>query len=515
MSASPLLHDEDWLKLLAHVAEAYTDVTLSRGFTSFKQGQVVSLSMAEARMVQAKVDDSDSYRVTLDLDQLAASRCTCPVGRSCKHLAAVMMELGDRLGYPAAHIMNAKMHMKRAAAAASSESAILELPNLPVSAWQQFLDNLTIQFKPALDQGSYVLQLRNHLAALSKYDIPFSAQDRAFFELHQELFLLRKIKSSSSHSASFFTSSTIYKVYDDIMTWLKANVLRLSLEQSGDRLTSTLAYIRQQMAEQTGHSYQDFGIYTALWTAWRKADGTAAHVHARKELEAWPSASTPSLHAANTFLLLVADKPNDAWSFFEAAPSFKDTPAYLFVSFFDYMIESRRYADLIDWLKKSNEFFSNPRTRELDTYAKYWQIAIQHVPQGEGEMWQALEALLPRSFWLIEKLLYERGNWKAWLEMQISQGRDPLFHRVSVLQPIEKEQPQLLLPYYHQAVHHYVGLKNRHDYKAAVKLLKRLGKVYKKLKQPERWAAFLDGFADRHSRLRALQEELKKGKLLE
>ncbi|MNT90218.1 hypothetical protein D3C72_2310820 [compost metagenome] len=56
--------------------------------------------------------------------------------------------------------------------------------------------------------------------------------------------------------------------------------------------------------------------------------------------------------------------------------------------------------------------------------------------------------------------------------------------------------------------------KNRHSYKAAVKLMKRLAKLYKKLKREERWEEFLEVFTSRNSRLRALQEELRKGKLI-
>lgn len=60
----------------------------------------------------------------------------------------------------------------------------------------------------------------------------------------------------------------------------------------------------------------------------------------------------------------------------------------------------------------------------------------------------------------------------------------------------------------------HVLLKNRSGYKAAVKLLKRLAKLYKKLKREERWEEFIIVFSSRHSRLRALQEELRKGKLI-
>jgi hypothetical protein len=143
----------------------------------------------------------------------------------------------------------------------------------------------------------------------------------------------------------------------------------------------------------------------------------------------------------------------------------------------------------------------------------------RYVKECVGECisswWNVLEGMLPHSSPIIEDLLYEQRKWKPWVEMQILQGHDPLYHRVSVLQPIEKEEPSLLLPYYHQAIDHYVALKNRYDYKLAVKLLKRLEKAYKKMKQAESWDRFFTGFVDRYSRLRALQEEMKKGKLLE
>jgi uncharacterized Zn finger protein len=82
------------------------------------------------------------------------------------------------------------------------------------------------------------------------------------------------------------------------------------------------------------------------------------------------------------------------------------------------------------------------------------------------------------------------------------------------LQPIEKDAPELLLPFYHQAVERYIAHKNRDGYKAAVKLLKRLSKIYKKMKREEPWEQFITALAVRNSRLRALQEELRKGKLI-
>ncbi len=97
---------------------------------------------------------------------------------------------------------------------------------------------------------------------------------------------------------------------------------------------------------------------------------------------------------------------------------------------------------------------------------------------------------------------------------QLSSGRDPANYKVTGAKACRTGAPQLLLPFYHQAVERHMSHKNRDGYKAAVKLLKRLSKLYGRLKQEERWQHYIEQFATRHSRLRALQEELRKGKLI-
>ncbi|MNY43599.1 hypothetical protein D3C86_1785730 [compost metagenome] len=129
-------------------------------------------------------------------------------------------------------------------------------------------------------------------------------------------------------------------------------------------------------------------------------------------------------------------------------------------------------------------------------------------------MWSTLSAMLPLSGGIYEDKLLDHGKWRDWMDYQLSSGKVPSDFRVSDLQPVEKHAPELLLPFYHQAAERFVLEKNRHSYKAAVKLLKRLAKLYKKMKREERWGEFLDAFTTRHSRLRALQEELRKGKLI-
>ncbi|MDF2663089.1 MAG: hypothetical protein K0Q94_5880, partial [Paenibacillus sp.] len=192
-SANPPLNDEKWLLVLKYAAKSFNDVTLSRGFQYFKQQYVVALNITENRTVQAKVTGHEDYTVTLQLEQLGSSYCTCPVHTCCKHQAAVMMELADRLGYPAAQIVNAKQHLARTAATPSAESLLHELARMSVSDWHEYMNQATSLVKPSYDQGMYVQALRIPLASLLKGSAPSATADLIYFELHQFLFILQKI----------------------------------------------------------------------------------------------------------------------------------------------------------------------------------------------------------------------------------------------------------------------------------------------------------------------------------
>ena len=183
-------------------------------------------------------------------------------------------------------------------------------------------------------------------------------------------------------------------------------------------------------------------------------------------------------------------------------------------TFLDAIVSAGDRERLAAWLVAVGPMLGGYRRELLERYAAYWEQVVADMPELEPQMWAGYVRLLPYSKALYEEKLLACGKWQDWIDYQLSHGSEPLDYRVSVLQPIEKAAPELLLPFYHQAVERYVLLKNRAGYKAAVKLLKRLAKLYAKLKREERWSAWMDAFTGRHSRLRALTEELRKGKLI-
>jgi hypothetical protein len=518
MPSTPILNDEQWSKLLEYVAETYNEVSLSRGFHFYKQQMVTSMNITtELRKVNAVVEEfGEKCQVAIDLNQLKASSCTCPVKTSCKHVAATLMELSDRQGYPASQIMNAKMALKRVAAQASNMSNLEQLPGMTVDGWHKFMEHYTFHLKPSYDQWNYVELLRVQLANLKRKPISFSETDLFYFEFHQRLFILRKIVEQNAQTGvTFFTAATVYHLSDELDEWLKVTAKTLDDGQHGERITQTSAYLRAQMAIESPKKLHHFRVFATYWAYHVPGEGSliAAEITAFEEMEA--ADLSFSLCAGRAYLFLRQRKSHHAWDTLVSHATFKEAPTLLFVPFLDYMKHAQDWPEMVQWLLRLSSFYQGKRHLEVDVYVSYWKLVVAALPEAETDMWQSLGELLPTTYRIIEELYYEKRQWKPWIEMQIAQGYDPFTHRVHVLQPIEKESPELLLPYYHQAVEHYIRLKNRHDYKSAVRLLKRLEKVYKKMKQPERWDAFFTRFVSRFSRLRALQEELKKGKLLE
>jgi hypothetical protein len=150
---------------------------------------------------------------------------------------------------------------------------------------------------------------------------------------------------------------------------------------------------------------------------------------------------------------------------------------------------------------------------ELEQYSNYWMRLLEHVSEEES-YFQAMRSLLPRSYDLYATYLYDKHKHFEWIDLQLFMDIHPLSHRAADLQQVEKVEPYALLPYYHQFIEKSIQMKNRPAYKDAVKMLKRLAKVYKKTKQSDVWEHYIDHLSMKHSRLRALQEELRKGKLL-
>lgn len=85
-------NDGQLLKLLeGNIREHMQQVIVERGWEYFRKGNVRKVEVHDQHLLTGVVAGSELYAVSIDVMDYAYSRCTCPYGGFCKHMAAVFL----------------------------------------------------------------------------------------------------------------------------------------------------------------------------------------------------------------------------------------------------------------------------------------------------------------------------------------------------------------------------------------------------------------------------------------
>lgn len=547
MQPKTMINDAEWDKLISDVAYYFEDLTLKRGFQYYKQNRVRSFRMISSRRVMAVVEGREDYAVSMELDSLTDSHCDCPVKGPCKHMAAVLMSVAESQERSVNMLANAKavIDRKKAEALEASSAAGVSgsrreqakklaglIPGATVAEWRDYMALLTAPLAQTVRNPQYAERALSAIAQ-AKADLPPAAE--LLFQLNAHLFILESLitpggqhnagaLSSPGYALGYYTAIAVSELQEAIIRLMKRSLPLASEPEAWLRLKDTLAYVQLEMLTESRDRLREqpyFSFcYDQLWQHWIAPNASDPAIYL-EELEALRDRAGGLGAAVNRSALLLAESrmyfylsdDKAAWERLAAASERPGLHPDELLGCLEPLAEAGHWSRLAAWLETTGPLL-NSRLYNLHSYAGYWEEVVRRLPEAEPQMWSTLSAMLPLSGGIYEDKLLDHGKWRDWMDYQLSSGKVPSDFRVSDLQPVEKHAPELLLPFYHQAAERFVLEKNRHSYKAAVKLLKRLAKLYKKMKREERWGEFLDAFTTRHSRLRALQEELRKGKLI-
>ncbi|SFB53634.1 Uncharacterized conserved protein, contains Zn finger domain [Cohnella sp. OV330] len=531
---APPENDPRWEDLLRRVAETFDDLTLKRGYQYYKQGRVKISDPEDMRHLQAEVTGTATYRTRVDLEALEDGKCSCPVGRPCKHMTAVLMEWAGYHGYPVPTLANAKTlaSRPRPASAGRQQNAEIErlardavrIPEMSVPEWLDLFGRCLAPIAGQVRNTQYVKQA---LGLFYKIKPALPPVAERLFELSALLFLMRHAAETQSNPAlgpnsylGYFTHLAVTDLHEAAMGCLDRPLPAADEPLARDRLLGTVDILRAAMLAPGPTQDYELKHYGRLWETWLAPPygSEALCAEELRKLEAaepgLPPQSKGAWNAAVLRMLFGLNDDDRALALL-AGESGRLGSAHVaqLSEMLGELARREEWQRLLRWLTELGPLMSGRRLRELETYAGLWDAVVAKLPEAEPRMWETLESLLPSSQSIYESRLLAAGRYEEWIDIQLSFGREPLDYRATELAPLEKEAPHALLPFYHQAVERYVAMKNRASYKSAVKLLKRLAKLYKKMKREERWIEFYELFELRHSRLRALQEELRKGKL--
>jgi hypothetical protein len=265
-------------------------------------------------------------------------------------------------------------------------------------------------------------------------------------------------------------------------------------------------------------------LYRLLWThlfkkkPWREEE--VRKINERlKELHDWENPLPPTIAGIHLNFLLGDDEPG-----LKMIGHIEDeviTPYLIhWIDLLSHQKAWKRVAPLIDlFLQKIKGYLE-----ELGGYhscSSFTKTAVKAIApycaeNGRTDLFErALTQTLPYSFADYEYLLFERGQFERWGELQAYVGLNYYDLPKERLKMVEKEKPEVLLGMLHQLAQREIEQKNRQSYKLAVRHLKKLRTLYKKMKRPDDWEYFFDTLLDKTKRLRAFHEECKRSKLIE
>ncbi|WP_026679275.1 hypothetical protein [Fictibacillus gelatini] len=207
---------------------------------------------------------------------------------------------------------------------------------------------------------------------------------------------------------------------------------------------------------------------------------------------------------------------------FERVDQMEEFSVYHSMVWIELLFSWRQWDDLLKWLlalkptfkRILGYYYRDAEARELihDYLHFFWKYAQYTGEEEEYE--QLLIEFLPITFHEYGEYLLVQQHFERWVELYLLMGFSPSLINGADLKEVENENREVLLPLYHQSVDKLIREKNRKSYKLAVYFLKKLKTIYKKMKREERFEQFIEKLSDEYSRLRAFQEELKKGKLI-
>ncbi|WP_426451078.1 hypothetical protein ACP26L_03195 [Paenibacillus sp. S-38] len=544
--------------LAAAVYRYFPYPVLEQGWQVYSEGRIIDY-IVDGVLIRAFVMD-DSYErdypllVELNLEDLRYSTCDCHSDGYCEHMAAVVFEWCDRADYDPAKLLKSGSSAL-GGTGGSSAARLSSAGGGEAGDWASILDTLTTarsllpREESAVDLESPVegsgpvgwhkyFRSRVHPNRFSSLQAASGLYDKVLgellpiaegweetaaklYELHVILFAMKlteEIQVSHIRQQYDFSYYQRMEVYRDLASrcWEHfADIVRVIPRQAAwEHYESVLLE-----TEEVLHSYAQpapstvvpwMQIYTALWwdLLWSEAGAEREKARLLKvsEEEELPSSRAEWLMSAQLLFAMRGGMDEEAMAL--AARMGHSAPAKV-LPYLEVMARTRNWERMAAWLQRLVPWMTRVPGGQLGSYFALWE-QVRGALGLQQEWKDAVFALLPRSLDYYTEELMNSGLYKEWVDVHLVLGYTPMDFRASELKPIETEQRELLLPWYHHSVELFIAEKNRDAYKRAVRLLKKLQSHYKKLKRTEVWDRYLVYLTTRYSRLRALQEEMQK-----
>lgn len=516
---------------------------VQKGLLLYRQGLVYGLRF-DGELVTASVQDVTSVQVKLDLNFINTSECSCPADGFCRHILAVFFHALAKGGSVSDWVEGWRQPLRAKTVAVNlglkTARDLLKTSKKPESSYEDWKTAFYSSFRMILyGQGDPKPYVVNELFRVYwrriKADAPVKLEWRMLYELIasvQSFNMLAGMAMEAGHSEYMVDRYyrhiflELMEEIESVMDKLSVHSLPFAFDQFIERMKDDAADL---LSGYRGLDYEGTHLYRLLWSqifkkkAWRDAERERLEAQLRENADrGQPEGNTDQLPLMIGMIhqAILAKKDEQALALLNQL-DINGQPYYL------YWLE--QFTGLRDW-KRSAPFIEQfvgrlnrylQVLRNYDACTDFTRLAVELVAPycietGRDDLMErTLVQSLPYSFRVYDSFLFSQKLYAKWAELQAFIGVEmDYLGTTDRIKVVQKGEPAALLPLYHQAIQKNIDSKNRSSYREAVKLLKKLRTIYKKMDRLEEWDRFFEKLLSNTKRLRAFQEECIRGKLV-
>lgn len=501
---------------------------VQKGLMLYRQG-LVSKVRLENEQISAVVQDVTRVHVDMNLNFLQISTCSCPADGLCRHQLAAFFHVYAQVASVTDWVENWRqpIHEQKSAHHWGIQRA-KDLLKVTGSLKPDY-DRWVSSFHEGFESIMQAQKNRKPYLVSSLYEV-YSRKLKASAPVEQEwrqlYFLiasvhtfqgLLRLSTENGFSEDDITRhyrGVFYNIIDDVenlVDKLNVQALPFAFDSFMEKLKndSTTLVSGDYVLE-----FERTHLYIILWTrlfkkkTWQEEELTQLQTYEK----------TLPVLIATIHQLIMLREDDKALRLLQVLKDYA-TPFMIFwIEKLTALKEWKRMGPFVDVFSQAARNYMQTLN---DHYARmdFSRLAIRTVGAfaTETKKHEVYEKILiqtlPYSYRHYDDFLFEMGSYEKWSDLQAYLGYDLSSISSERIRFLQKEQPEILLPLYHQSIQQHIEMKNRGNYREAVKQLKKLRTLYKKLKRTDEWQDFLEILLERTKRLRAFQEECERGKL--
>jgi uncharacterized Zn finger protein len=516
---------------------------VSKGLLLFRQNLVSNVKVREEE-ASADVQDVTPVSVRLDLQFPLLSKCSCPYSGWCRHQMAAFFMIYNKVARVSEWIQDWRSQESSPASVTDDKSSLDDLlkkhsstgalrkasdllqerktrGDTPDEWWQFFETLLQKDDLQLLERQPYLMDvIIQNIYKRFRKEAPFEREWKPLYQLFATFFLTLKV-DLFIQKRGLELNREQYALFDYLLDEMEDAVEKLSVHAMPFSFDPFIAFLKEKsagMSEDPAHSttiksevYRFIWYYLFKQKAWRRDEV--------KRLEASESLDDPFIQIALLHQYLLLDDLEKAEEMVERI----GTELVVYSEFWLVkFVLSKRYEALLLLLKAIlKRLPSHIEEREHYEASSFVRWFVRKLPtewlmeRDPAFLRELLLSMLPFSYYSYTEFLLNSKSYREWVELQKYMGYSiPEMENMGLPQ-VYKESPELALPLYYNGVTDAIEQKNRDSYKYAVRYMKKIRTIYKKLKQTDKWDAYLEYTLEKYKRLRAFQEECRKGKLID